>query len=62
MSGPCSVPFGDKQFSEELREPKCDRHDKCWGEKGSEKNPCVMISTREWLLKRNRLKTGKTRG
>jgi hypothetical protein len=61
MSGPLSVPCGDKQFYNELRSPKCDKHDKCWGGKGTKKNPCVMISTREWLLRRNRLATGKTK-
>jgi hypothetical protein len=61
MSGPLSVPNGTKQFYEELRSPKCDKHNDCYGEKGTEKNPCVMITTREWLLRRNRLATGKTK-
>ena len=61
MSGPLSVPARDKQFSDELRQPRCDVHKECWGELGTKKNPCVLIPFREWLLKRNKLRTGKTK-
>ena len=61
MPGPLSLPSGDKQFDCELRQSRCDIHKECWGEKGTKKNPCVMIPFREWLLKRNRLRTGKTK-
>jgi hypothetical protein len=61
MAGPCSVPFGDKKFAGELKEKRCDKHNECYGDKGSKKNPCSMITVREWLLKRNRLVTGKTK-
>ena len=58
MSGPLSVPAGDKQLYEELRTLKCDRHGEyCWGGK----NDCVLITLREWLYKRHRLVTGKSR-
>jgi hypothetical protein len=57
MAGPCSQPAGDKARWEELNELVCDKHYKC--------NMSLLevhdfISYREWLHRRNRLRTGKT--
>ena len=61
MSGPNSVPAGDKALHARLMEEICLAHDKCVGDKDTEKKPCVWITRREYLLGRNRLVTGKTR-
>lgn len=58
MSGPCSLPNGDKSRWEEMNEIVCDIHFRCDGdvEKRHE-----LITYRMWLAKRNKLRTGKTR-
>lgn len=58
MAGPNSVPMRDKAFAEKLRTLRCTAHGEyCLGGKDN----CVMVTLREWLLRRNRLVTGKTR-
>lgn len=58
MVGPCSMPSGDREEYEFLRTMRCDAHgEHCYG---GQRN-CVMVTWREWLLKRNRLRTGKSR-
>ena len=62
MAGPGSMPSGDRKEYEFLREMRCDAHGEyCYGDGEERKTPHVMITWREWLLKRNRLRTGKTR-
>ena len=61
MSGPLSVPNGDRALYERLREDVCVKHKDCVGEKGTKRNPCVFMKRREFLLSVNRLQTGKTR-
>lgn len=61
MAGPNSVPAGDKALYERLTEFVCVKHTDCVGDKATEKSPCEWLSRREWLLKSNRLRTGKTK-
>jgi hypothetical protein len=61
MAGPNSVPSGDKALYERLTQFVCIAHNDCVGDKASEKKPCVWVTRREWLLRGNRLVTGKTR-
>lgn len=67
MSGPLSVPMGDKRLSDELREKLCVAHIKydaqgnMYHEMPYRPTPCEIITYREWYLRRNRLYTGKTR-
>jgi len=59
MAGPNSVPNGDTRLmmGHVNTEYRCDTHSKCsWEEKS-----CKIITLREWLAKRNRLRTGKTK-
>lgn len=58
MSGPCSFPNGDKRRFEELNEIVCDVHFNC--DMDADKTH-DYITYRIWLLRRNRLRTGKTR-
>lgn len=63
MSGPMSYPMGDRRRWEELNEIVCDIHFNCDMADVNKKGEPVVhdyITYREWLLKRNRLKTGKT--
>ncbi len=64
MPGPCSMPNGDKRRWEELNDIVCDTHFVCWpGRDDNYVRPgskCVLITYREWLRRRNRLRTGKT--
>lgn len=63
MSGPCSLPDGDKRRWNELHEIVCDTHFVCWPGKGdlAREKPCVLMTYRVWLAKRGMLRTGKTR-
>lgn len=58
MSGPCSQPDGDKRRHEELNEIVCDIHFNCDMDVDKKHE---FITYRMWLLKRNKLRTGKTR-
>lgn len=63
MAGPCSLPAGDKARWNELNEIVCDKHFNCNMELFDKKgNPIVhdYITYREWLSRRNRLRTGKS--
>lgn len=60
MAGPNSVPNGDTRLmmGHVNTEYRCDTHRVCTQDSES----CRVITLREWLLKRNRLVTGKSRG
>ena len=63
MSGPVSLPDGDKSRWEELNEIVCDKHFVCNMEQLNSKGEPVAhdyITFRVWLMRRNRLRTGKT--
>ena len=61
MSGPCSYPAGDKREQNRLNEMMCDRHKDCTPASPVGKDlEHEFVTTRMWLLKRNRLRTGKT--
>jgi hypothetical protein len=57
MAGPCSLPNGDKRRWEELNMIVCDVHFKCDMDPDKTHD---YITYREWLARRNRLRTGKT--
>jgi hypothetical protein len=57
MAGPCSQPDGNYSRWLELNDVVCDIHFNC--DMDVEKNH-DFITYRMWLLKRNRLRTGKT--
>jgi len=72
MSGPCSLPNGNRDEWNRHNEIVCDIH--LTDGKGSTCTPAtpkmggkgeeiahVFVTYRVWLLKRNRLRTGKTR-
>jgi hypothetical protein len=68
MAGPNSVPNGDTRLmmGHVNTVYLCDKHgdkelDKCEERLTREKNPCKMITLREYLAARKRLITGKTR-
>lgn len=61
MAGPNSFPAGDRAEHARLMEEVCLAHTNCVGDKATEKKPCVWVTRREWLLRGNRLVTGKTR-
>lgn len=59
MPGPNSSPNGDTRivrghWNEEFR---CDKHREC----SQAQKDCNIIPLREWLSKRNMLRTGKTK-
>lgn len=62
MAGPCSMPAQDKKRWNEMNELVCDVHFHC--DMAVEKNGKPVthdyITYRVWLLRRNRLRTGKT--
>lgn len=58
MAGPCSQPAGDKSRWQELNELVCNIHFRCFMEEDETHD---FITYREWLAKRNRLRTGKTK-
>lgn len=57
MPGPCSNPAGAYSW-DELNEIVCDSHFNC---DMSKKHQHDYITYREWLARRNKLRTGKTR-
>ncbi len=60
--GPCSV-YSDKARYEELNEIVCDVHFHCKMEEFDKDGKPVKheyVTYRVWLLRRNRLRTGKT--
>ena len=57
MAGPCSMPAQDKMRWNEMNEIVCDIHFKC---DMDEEKPHEYITYRMWLMRRNRLRTGKT--
>lgn len=57
MAGPCSNPAGNKSRWEELNEIVCDVHFNCDGDTDKVHE---YITYRMWLMRRNRLQTGKT--
>lgn len=64
MSGPMSLPDGDRRRYEELNEIVCDIHFNCDMAAVDKRGIVVkhdFITYREWLFRRNRLTTGKTR-
>lgn len=63
MSGPCSYPAQDKRVWEEMNEIVCDVHFNCdMATVDKNGNPIKhdYITYRTWLLRRNKLRTGKT--
>jgi hypothetical protein len=63
VSGPYSLPNGDKAFWNELNMIVCNNHFECDMAKVDEDgNPIThdYITYREWLYRRNKLRTGKT--
>lgn len=67
MAGPCSLPNGGRREYDEQWILVCDIHRECYPDHCQEFDrhgneiKHDFISQRLWLLKRNRLKTGKTR-
>lgn len=63
MSGPMSLPAGDIRRYEELNEIVCNKHFHCEMQQFNKDGDVVThdyITYREWLARRNRLRTGKT--
>lgn len=63
MAGPCSLPDGDKRRYEELNEIVCNIHFNCNMQVLNAKDEIIIheyITYREWLSRRNKLRTGKT--
>lgn len=63
MSGPCSLPNGPKSAWEEMNEIVCNIHFNCDMQVVDKKGKPVAheyITYREWLARRNKLRTGKT--
>lgn len=57
MSGPCSNPQGGKALWEEMNEIVCAVHFHC--DMNADRTH-EYITYREWLARRNKLRTGKT--
>lgn len=63
MPGPCSFPIGPKSRYEELSDIVCNIHFECDMKQYNKKGDEVMhdyITYREWLARRNKLRTGKS--
>lgn len=63
MAGPMSLPDGDRRRYEELNEIVCDIHFNCNMQMVNAKGEIIAhdyITYREWLARRNKLRTGKT--
>jgi hypothetical protein len=63
MAGPMSLPAGDKARYDELNEIVCNNHFHCEMQAFDKKGNEVahdFITYREWLSRRNRLRTGKS--
>lgn len=64
MPGPMSLPAGDKHRWNELNEVVCDIHFHCEMQEFNKDGEAVKheyITYREWLARRHRLTTGKTK-
>lgn len=62
--GPCSLPEGGKRRYDELNVIVCDVHFNCDMAEFDKNGRLVAhdyVTYREWLFRRNRLRTGKTR-
>lgn len=62
--GPCSLPDGDKRRYDELNEIVCANHYHCDSAEFNKNGEPVVhdfITYREWLFRKNRLRTGKTK-
>lgn len=63
MPGPCSLPNGGKKEYADMNEIVCNIHFNCnmqIVDKNGKEVKHEYITYREWLSKRNRLRTGKT--
>jgi hypothetical protein len=63
MAGPCSLPEGSRARWLELNEIVCDKHFHCDMRKYTKDGDVIehdYITYREWLFRRNRLRTGKS--
>lgn len=63
MPGPVSLPEGSKSRWDELNQIVCDVHFRCNMEEFDKNGRPVKhdyITYRVWLMRRNRLRTGKT--
>lgn len=62
MSGPCSLPNGNKAEWEKMNEKVCNIHKYCWPERpvGDEDTRHEWVTLRIWLANRKKLRTGKT--
>lgn len=67
MPGPCSLPNGNKAEYAEMWDMVCDYHKDCTPgshrvlDKHWDLISHAFITKREWLAKRNKLRTGKTK-
>lgn len=67
MPGPCSLPNGSKSEYSDMWTLVCDYHKDCTPDDHEVFNkhwdliPHAFITKREWLAKRNKLRTGKTK-
>ncbi len=63
MAGPVSLPEGNKARWNELNEIVCDKHYHCnMAVEDKDGNPVThdYVTYRVWLMRRNRLRTGKS--
>lgn len=58
MTGPCSMPEGNKSRWEEMNEIVCNIHFNCDMDANKTHE---YITYREWLIRRSKLRTGKTK-
>lgn len=64
MSGPCSLPEGNRTRWEEMNEIVCNIHFNCHMQDVDAKGKEVIhdyITYRVWLARRKKLRTGKTK-
>lgn len=63
MAGPMSLPSGDKARWNDLNDIVCNKHYTCDMRVVNDEGDVITheyITYREWLARRNRLRTGKT--
>lgn len=63
MPGPMSLPAGSKSRWDDLNDIVCDKHFTCNMQVMDKHGDVIIhdyITYREWLARRNRLRTGKT--
>lgn len=63
MAGPLSLPSGNRREYDELNDIVCDIHFNCDMQEVSKHGDEIKhdyITYREWLSRRNKLRTGKT--